>query len=212
MKKYSILVLGGYGTVGSVATNDLINSWYRTVIAGRNEEKMKKMITEKNNPLLSYRVVDLNDKKSLMQEFAKYDVILNCLEYTFNKKIIQICADIGVHYVDLGDDYAGIKNSISHNWDFSKKNKIDSAVTTKKVKVLTAADSLAIHTKVADSLVKDVIGKAIATEDSKNVKPKVEVAKEKPKTTNNKVIQQKPITEKKINKDIPREKNITQQN
>lgn len=157
-------------------------------------------VDSKNEMELIPRV---GDEKILLGTVDSLDTKMRNLKIFYKKVMPQIIAKA---YKTINIKYV--------NQIVCEKNKIDSAVTTKKVKVLTAADSLAIHTKVADSLVKDVIGKAIATEDSKNVKPKVEVAKEKPKTTNTKteVIQQKPITEKKINKDIPREKNITQQN
>jgi saccharopine dehydrogenase-like NADP-dependent oxidoreductase len=47
----------------------------------------------------------------LIRVFEKYDIVLNCLEYTLNAGIVDACLIAKVSYIDLGDTYAGILRS-----------------------------------------------------------------------------------------------------
>ncbi|MDD2871292.1 MAG: saccharopine dehydrogenase NADP-binding domain-containing protein [Candidatus Gracilibacteria bacterium] len=111
MKK--ILVLGGYGNVGQIVVSDLINSNMYVGIAGRDESKINKFIEKLNSKKAEKVVIDLKDEKSLTKKIKSYDLIINCLEYTFNQLILDLCMKAGKNYVDLGDDYDGIKISRS---------------------------------------------------------------------------------------------------
>lgn len=56
-------------------------------------------------------MVDINNQSELITNFADADVIINCLEYTFNALILDACLVGKKDYVDLGDSYEGIMAS-----------------------------------------------------------------------------------------------------
>lgn len=118
MKK--ILVLGWYWNVGQVVVHDLINSNFIVWIAWRNEEKIdaiiKKMLWKKSSWVVKKVLIDLTDEKSLIEIFKKYDLVVNCLEYTFNQLILDLCIEAWKNYVDMWDDYKWIKLSRTKDW------------------------------------------------------------------------------------------------
>lgn len=115
MKK--ILVLGWYWNVWQVVVRDLVNSGFWVWIAWRNEEKINKLIKSIKIKNTSIELIDLEDENKLVEIFSRYDLIINCLEYTFNQLILDLCLKTWKNYVDLWDDYLWIKKSRSKDWD-----------------------------------------------------------------------------------------------
>ncbi|MDD3302035.1 MAG: saccharopine dehydrogenase NADP-binding domain-containing protein [Candidatus Gracilibacteria bacterium] len=111
MKK--VLVLGGYGNIGQVVVKDLLNSNFFVGIGGRSREKIDSFTSKLNSSNIEKVVIDMKDEGNLIEVFKKYDLVVNCLEYTFNQLILDLCIKCGKNYVDLGDDYNGIKISRS---------------------------------------------------------------------------------------------------
>lgn len=111
MKK--VIVLGGYGNVGKVVVSDLIMSGYTVAIAGRNEEKIDSFIKQLNSPNALKEIIDVKNIDALVDIISKYDTAVNCLEYTLNSVVLDACMRAKKNYVDLWDDYEGIKNSRS---------------------------------------------------------------------------------------------------
>lgn len=114
MKK--ILILGWYWNVWQVVTNDLIKSNFIIWLAWRNEEKIDVVIKKINSKNIKKVLINLNDETSLLKIFNKYDLVVNCLEYTFNQLILDTCLKAWKNYIDLWDDYEGIKISRSKDW------------------------------------------------------------------------------------------------
>jgi saccharopine dehydrogenase-like NADP-dependent oxidoreductase len=111
MKK--IIVLGGYGNVGKVVVKDLIQSGYEVAIAWRDEKKIDAFIAFLNSPQAKKEVLDFKDIVLLEKIIVSYDLVVNCLEYTFNQTVLDSCIKTKKNYVDLWDDYNGIKTSRS---------------------------------------------------------------------------------------------------
>lgn len=111
MKK--VIVLWGYGNVGKVVVSDLIQSGYEVAIAGRDEKKIDMFIKLLNSPQATKVIVNFKDPAKVKEAIASYDTVVNCLEYTFNQGIIDACLEMKKNYIDLGDDYEGIKTSRS---------------------------------------------------------------------------------------------------
>lgn len=111
MKK--ILVVGGYGNVGKVVVHDLVKSGFQTWIAWRDEHKIQELVAELQSTLVTWEGIDIKNHSQLVQVFQKYDIIVNCLEYTLNAWIIDACLEAKVSYVDLGDTYNGILRTYS---------------------------------------------------------------------------------------------------
>lgn len=114
MKK--ILVLWAYWNVWQVVVTDLIKSDFFVWIAWRNEAKIDSFIEKLKTKNVEKVLVDLNDEKWLLNIFNNYDLIINCLEYTFNQLILDACIKSWKNYIDLWDDYEGIKISRSKDW------------------------------------------------------------------------------------------------
>jgi len=114
MKK--ILVLWWYGNVGQVVVRDLIESGFFVGIAWRDEKKIENFAYKINSKNVEKETIDLKDEEILSKTFKKYDLIVNCLEYTFNQLILDLCLKLWKNYVDLWDDYNGIKVSRSKDW------------------------------------------------------------------------------------------------
>lgn len=53
-------------------------------------------------------MVNIENQAELIESFASADVVINCLEYTFNALILDACLAGKKDYVDLGDSYEGI--------------------------------------------------------------------------------------------------------
>ena len=114
MKK--ILVLGWYGNVWQVVVRDLIKSWFIVGIAWRDKNKIDAFAKKLDSENIEKALVDLKDEENLIKTFKKYDLIVNCLEYTFNQIILDLCLKLWKNYVDLWDDYNWIKISRSKDW------------------------------------------------------------------------------------------------
>lgn len=111
MKK--ILVLGWYGNVGKIVVKDLLKSWFLVGIAGRDEGKIDEFIWELKHSEVRKEVINIKDTVGLVSIFSHYDIIVNCLEYTFNSIIVDACLEAKKSYVDMGDTYDGILRSHS---------------------------------------------------------------------------------------------------
>lgn len=114
MKK--ILVLGWYGNVGQVVVRDLLESWFIVGIAWRDKNKIDAFAKKLDSENIEKALVDLKDEENLIKTFKKYDLIVNCLEYTFNQIVLDLCLKLWKNYVDLWDDYNWIKISRSKDW------------------------------------------------------------------------------------------------
>jgi len=111
MKK--VLVLWWYGNVWQVVVRDLLNSNFFVWIWWRNIEKIDSFASKLNSSNIEKVVIDIKDEGNLIEIFKKYDLVVNCLEYTFNQLILDLCIKSGKNYVDLWDDYNWIKISRS---------------------------------------------------------------------------------------------------
>ncbi len=111
-----ILVLGWYWNVWQVVVRDLLDSNFFVWIAWRDENKIENFMKKLNSKNLEKVVVDLRNEKELVKIFKKYDLVANCLEYTFNSLVLDICLLSWKSYVDLWDDYNWIKISRTKDW------------------------------------------------------------------------------------------------
>ncbi len=100
-----VLVLGGYGGMGSVVARDLVKSGVSTIVAGRDVDKARKFC-ERLGKLAFPARIDVNDK-NLVNEIKRVeaDVVVNCTWYEYNMIVMPAVIEAGVHYVDLGGLY-----------------------------------------------------------------------------------------------------------
>lgn len=123
MYSQRILVLGGYGTVGTVVMKDLVQSGFVPSVWGRNPEKMDALAREISEVSIGKEVLSLDDHDGLVTRFKSYDMIVNCLEYSQNERVIRAAAEARVSYIDLWDNYNWIERSLGLDAIFRNNKK-----------------------------------------------------------------------------------------
>jgi saccharopine dehydrogenase-like NADP-dependent oxidoreductase len=97
-----IVILGGYGTFGSLIAEQLARSDAQVIIAGRDAIKGRAFATSLNAGFIR---CDANNSASLRDVAAGAQLVINA-SGPFQAKdysIPQICIEQGCHYIDLGD-------------------------------------------------------------------------------------------------------------
>ena len=90
MKKGKILVLGGYGAVGTVISKELVKLFpFQIIVAGRNYQKAKEFsstLNQKISPLeLDIMSVSENDER-----LNNVDIVIMCIDQT-NTEFVSQC-------------------------------------------------------------------------------------------------------------------------
>src|SRR5687768_9208753 len=102
-----IVVLGGYGTFGSLISDQLVNSADVT-IAGRNRERGQKFA---DSISASYAFCNTKDKGSLRKAVSGAYISINASGPFLPRdySIAQTCIEENCHYIDLADDREYVK-------------------------------------------------------------------------------------------------------
>ncbi len=109
-----ILVLGGAGKMGSVATQDLVLNARvdEVVIADRDMEMARAVAAYLGSPKVSVQQVDLNDHDALVELLRDADACVNATVYYTNLKVMAACLDAGTHYTDMGGLFHGTREQL----------------------------------------------------------------------------------------------------
>lgn len=103
-----ITVLGGCGTVGSVAVHTLaeLGDFNEIIVADIDTERADVLLAEVGSECLSSVSCDANDSKSIKDAIKGSDVVLNCVGpfYHFAPIILKAVIEAGINYVDVCDD------------------------------------------------------------------------------------------------------------
>lgn len=110
MHKYSnqkIVILGGYGTFGSLISEQLVDS-ANMFIAGRDPEKGQKYA---DSIRANYVLCNAKDKKSLQKAVSGAFIVINASGPFFPKdySVPQTCIEENCYYIDLADDREYVK-------------------------------------------------------------------------------------------------------
>lgn len=97
-----ILILGGYGNFGKSIAEQLVRSGIDIVIAGRNEEKAKKIASELG---VKEAIFDVNTDFDYHLKVINPKIVINtCGPFqNANYSIAKSCIKQGVHYIDIAD-------------------------------------------------------------------------------------------------------------
>lgn len=100
----NILVIGGYGKVGSVICKTLSMIYPEKVIAaGRNFDKAKKFSLSMNNKVLPM-YLDIYDLEASHEVFTHTQLVIMCLDQK-DTKFVEMCIQNKVHYIDISPSY-----------------------------------------------------------------------------------------------------------
>jgi len=120
-KQYDFIVLGATGIQGRIVTRDLLESGYSVMLAGRNKKRVDEILNHYEKT--EFEHVDVKDAK-LTEKIIKEsgaNIVVNCVESNWNNHIIKVCLKAGVHYVDLGSDFAMTIEQLKLNDEIKKK-------------------------------------------------------------------------------------------
>ncbi|MFV1998395.1 MAG: saccharopine dehydrogenase family protein [Acidiferrobacterales bacterium] len=103
-QRKKIIVLGGYGAVGSrICTAIARIPYVECVIAGRNPKRARRLAKSISASTLR---IDVDDEETVEHELAKAFLVVNAAA-PFQKQSLAVprfCAKSGIHYIDLADD------------------------------------------------------------------------------------------------------------
>ncbi|MFA6977688.1 MAG: saccharopine dehydrogenase NADP-binding domain-containing protein [Ignavibacteriaceae bacterium] len=123
MEKERVLIVGGYGTVGTVVSEILSKSEpIIPVIAGRNESKARELAGKLN---AEWQTIDINKEDSILAAFENVKVVINCFSGPFTNSpllLVELCAKHGIHYLDVAGSYEFAERVLTLN-ETAKKNK-----------------------------------------------------------------------------------------
>ena len=135
-RPYDIIVFGATGFTGKLVVEYLIehygvnNELFTWAIAGRNEDKIKKVIetlAAKNDKIkkIKFFIADSFDEKSLdhLSKSAKVGISTVGPYIKYGKKLVSHCAHNGTHYCDLTGEVPFIRESIDAYDKVAKKNE-----------------------------------------------------------------------------------------
>ncbi len=119
-----VVVLGGCGTVGSIAVETLASydEISSIVIADIREEAAEKRAREINKDLCTSQRVDVTVRENLDETIQDADVILNTCGpfYRFGPGILRAVIDAGIDYVDVCDDFDATRKILAMDEDAKK--------------------------------------------------------------------------------------------
>ncbi|MBE9098279.1 saccharopine dehydrogenase NADP-binding domain-containing protein [filamentous cyanobacterium LEGE 07170] len=124
MNEQKVLVVGGYGTVGSLVSELLATDEYiELVVAGRNESKARKLAQTLQ---CEWRTIDISNAPSISSALQDIDVIINCFSGPFTHAPLllpELAAQAGIHYLDVAGSYEYAERFLKLN-PLAAKNKV----------------------------------------------------------------------------------------
>lgn len=126
-----ITVLGGCGTVGSIAVRTLasLEDFQEIVIADIATEKAKILCTELEREGISAIRVDALKPQSIKSAIKESDVVLNCIGpfFKFAPIILKAVIESGIDYVDVCDDVDATLEILKLN-DVAKQANVSAVI------------------------------------------------------------------------------------
>jgi hypothetical protein len=114
--KRNILIIGGYGEVGSRISKKVNTQKNNLFIAGRSMNKSIEFIRREK---LDAQAVKLDVERMESFDFTNFQLILNCIEKC-NEKLLQLCINYKIDYMDMSPSadilrmFSGYKQQIKN--------------------------------------------------------------------------------------------------
>ena len=103
-EKDKILIIGGYGVVGSIVSRQLALRYpSKIIVAGRNKEKAENFLQKKG---LNAKAIFLDVEKEKFDNvnFDEIHTVVNCVE-TMSVSIILECIQFNINYTEVGASF-----------------------------------------------------------------------------------------------------------
>ncbi len=106
--KNKILIVGGYGAVGSIIADNLSKKFpSQIIVAGRNLSKAKKTAEKLHHKVIPYQL-NINN----ITDFSILNdvhLVIMCLDQT-NTDFVEYCISKNIHYIDISAQYKTLKS------------------------------------------------------------------------------------------------------
>jgi lysine 6-dehydrogenase len=100
-----IIIIGGYGDIGSYVVEKLVDSPHQVTIAGRNLKRARSLCSRFKGYVGALQV-DVEEKPTLVGALASFDLVINCAGpfYKYGAKVATAAIETKTHYIDICDD------------------------------------------------------------------------------------------------------------
>lgn len=121
-----IVVLGGYGEMGSIVARDLVKTCKNCeiVIAGRDGKKAARYAKSFRKKNVKGVGVDVTNHDALVKVLEGANVVVNAVVYKFNLHVMKASLDAKCNYVDLGGMFHMTRKQLRLHDKFKKKGLI----------------------------------------------------------------------------------------
>jgi len=125
--KNKILIVGGYGKVGSNVAKILIDSFPdQLIIAGRNFDKAKKFSKDLSSHIIP-KYLDVNAKRFSSELFENVQTVIMCLDIT-NTLFVEECFKNKANYIDITATHEIIHKIQKLSW-LAEENEVTSVLS-----------------------------------------------------------------------------------
>lgn len=117
MEKKQVLVVGGYGSIGSTISSLISeNSDLFLIVSGRNSEKAKALAKRLE---CGFRTIDIGKEDSIEKALENIDIVICCYldSNNFNTILPEKAIELGIHYIDV----SGINEYNEQVWTLNNK-------------------------------------------------------------------------------------------
>ena len=119
--KDKILIIGGYGTVGTVISKILATKFPgKVIVSGRNLQKAVSMIEHFNIDALPMSI-DISSGVFDKINFEEIHTAISCIEYLKDDRFILLCIKNKIHYTELATSYEAYERLLKY------KNEVDNS-------------------------------------------------------------------------------------
>jgi saccharopine dehydrogenase-like NADP-dependent oxidoreductase len=121
------VVIGGAGMMGRITVRDLVEfseSQDQIVIADYDLEKAKLMSESYRDTRVLPLHVDVNDIAGTANSLRGTSVVINCVQYQLNLKVMEACLAASAHYVDLGGLFHMTKKQLELHSKFESAGRL----------------------------------------------------------------------------------------
>ncbi len=156
-----IIVLGGAGKMGCIATQDLAGDERveQVIVADRDRDAARTVGDYLDSPKVQIAPVDLNDRATLVDRLRQADACLNATVYYTNLPVMEACLKANTHYTDMGGLFHTTRKQLELNERFAQAGLsavlgMGSAPGVPNVQARYAADRLdtIAHIRIYDGI------------------------------------------------------------